>query len=343
MPSFKRTAAFLLRIGVSAALLWFLISRLDIDLTAVLKILRRANLALILPAFLIYCGAYLLGFYRWKMLLDAGGLSLPLSRVCRSFCGGVFFNLFMPSSIGGDMVRSIDLAAHTKKPSEVIATVFLDRLSGYVGLVLVMMAAAVFGIKFLEDRTVVFSLLFIVGALGLLLVLLFNRWVYRRLLILADLSGSRKVPGLLKKAAEAMRKLHHEIHIFRNRKAVLVKNVLVSVLIQITAPVVFYLCSLAIGENHSIVYFFIFIPIIGAITLLPISLGGLGLRDAAMVYFFAKVGMGQDAALALSLLNFLFIIICSSAGGVVYVFTLRNRRVQRDASSAGKPSCGCKG
>ena len=69
-------------------------------------------------------------------------------------------------------------------------------------------------------------------------------------------------------------------------------------------------------------------PIIGAITLLPISIGGLGLRKNTTMLFFTQAGVSKDMAVAMSLLNFSFIVAYGAIGGLIYVFTLHYRRQQ---------------
>ncbi len=81
------------------------------------------------------------------------------------------------------------------------------------------------------------------------------------------------------------------------------------------------------GIKINMAYFFVYLPIIGAITLLPISIGGLGLRDATTVFFFAQAGVSKDMAFAMSLINFSFIVFYASIGGLIYVFTVHHRRI----------------
>jgi hypothetical protein len=91
----------------------------------------------------------------------------------------------------------------------------------------------------------------------------------------------------------------------------------------------FYLIAASMGLKLKLIYFFVYIPIIGAVSMLPISIGGLGLRDAITIYFFGKAGVAKDLAFAMSLVNFSFILITGIAGGLIYyVFTVRNRRLQ---------------
>jgi len=79
------------------------------------------------------------------------------------------------------------------------------------------------------------------------------------------------------------------------------------------------------------IYFFIFLPVIGAITLLPISLGGLGLRDATTIFFFAKIGVGKDLAFAMSLLSFSFLLFYGSIAGLIYFITVNHRKLPQQS------------
>jgi hypothetical protein len=259
------------------------------------------------------------------MLLKAMDIRLPLKRIIFSFASGIFFGLFLPSTIGGDLVRSIDLSTHTKKMPEVVATVFLDRLSGYVGMVIVAFSAVVFGWSFIQDKAVLTAVGIIITFLIIILLVLFNPFLYSKINKLLNSPRAGKMRELL-------RNLHQEIHIFRHRKDIIIYNLILSLLVQIIGPLTFYFIGLSLGIKISIIYFFIFVPIISVITMLPISIGGLGLRDATTVLFFAKIGVAKDLAFAMSLLSFLFALIYGSIGGIIYVFTLHYRRIQHSAS-----------
>ncbi len=321
----KKILSFVLRIGISIFLMVFLFRR--VDKTSLLEIIKAVNLPLLCLGFIVFFANYLLCFIRWKMLLEAADINLSLNRIVMSYSGSVFFGLFLPSSIGGDMVRSIDLAAHTKKPHEVIATVFLDRLSGYVGLVILTLIALVFGWKLLADRTVLFSVAVISAVLIAVLLVLFNESLYSLINRFLGPSSSNKIK-------ESIRALQHQIYLFKGRKRVIVNNLLMSFVAQMISPVCLYFVALSLGININIMYFFVFLPIISAITLLPVSIGGLGLRETATIFFFAKVGVSKDLAFAMSLLSFSFLLIYGALGGLIYVFAIHHRRIQSDKSPA---------
>ena len=325
MGIFKRILSIFFRVGISIILLVFLFKHVDRE--SLFRVIKSADKGLLLLAFAIASFNYVLSFLRWLMLLKAVDIVLPLKRVIISFAGGIFFNLFLPSTIGGDLMRSIDLAAHTKKPKEVIATVLLDRLSGYIGLVILSLTALTLGWKYLQDKSTLYSIAAITGILIVVLVVIFNKFAYSKINSLLQTPNAGKVRELIKD-------LHEEVHIFRSQGKTITYNLLVSILIQAISPLVFFIIALSIGIKINIIYFFVFLPIIGAITLLPISLGGLGLRDASTIFFFAKAGLAKDMAFAMSLINFSFILIYGILGGIIYVLTLHHRRIQYNQSSA---------
>lgn len=318
MVILKKIFSILIKIGISAALLVFLFRQADSK--AILDTAKNSNKPLLLLAAFVFFVDYILAFLRWEMLLKTAGMHLTKKRLITSYCGGMFFNLFLPSSIGGDFVRSADLSMHTKKTKEVVATVFLDRLSGYAGLVILAILALVFGWEHTNDKIVLFSVALITAILAAILFVLFNKFAYGRVnkLLHSDTAG---------KIREAIKSLHHEIHIFRQHKRVLFTNLMLSIIIQATIPLTFYIIALSLRINIHPIYFFIFLPIISTITLLPISIGGLGLRDATTIFFFARAGVGKEMAFAMSLLAFFFILVYGIAAGLIYVITIHSRRL----------------
>ena len=326
MGIFKKLLVLFLRIGISAILLILLFKFNKIDIHGLLIDIKGTDKVLLVIGFLIFFIVYLLGFLRWQMLLKSTGISIPLKRLAISFSGGVFFSIFLPSTIGGDLVRVADLAGHTQKTKEVVATVFLDRLSGYTGLVIVVILALLFGKGMVHDKFVLSSVIVIITVLLSVMLVLFNSYIYSKITKFLSTPGAGRIK-------EMIRGLHHEIHIFRNHKKMILGNLLISFMIQVIAPISVYFIALSLGIKIDLIYYFIFLPIISAITLLPIAIGGLGLRENLFVVYFAKAGVIKQLAIEMSLLSFAFIIIYGALGGLIYVFTVRHRWVQHNASS----------
>ncbi|MDD5097337.1 MAG: lysylphosphatidylglycerol synthase transmembrane domain-containing protein [Candidatus Omnitrophica bacterium] len=327
MATFKKIASILLRLGISVILLVVLFKFNKIDIGDLAADIKRADKLLLVTGFIIAFLGYFLGFLRWQMLLKAANIQIPLKKLISSFSGGVFFNIFLPSTIGGDIVRSADLAEHTKKAKEVIATVFLDRLSGYIGLVIIILPAIFLGKNLIHDKVVFSSVTIIIGLLVVVLLVLFNNHIYSIITKFLSAPGAGKIK-------ETIRDMHQEIHIFRNHKKVIIYNLILSTVIQVISPLSVYFIACSLGLKINFIYFLIFLPIIGAVTLIPISVGGLGLREGLFVVYFAKAGVIKQLALAMSLLSFSFVVIYASIGGLIYVLTVHHRLLQRNQPSA---------
>jgi hypothetical protein len=322
----KGILSVLLRISVSILLLILLFKFNKIDLQVLINDIRSTDKWLLSVGFLFLFFGYFLGFLRWQMLLRTVGINIPLKRLVGSFSGGIFFSIFLPSTIGGDLVRVADLAEHTRKAKEVIATVFLDRLSGYMGLVFLILPALLLGGNLVLDRVVFTSVSVIVILLVVLLFVLFNNNIYSRITKWLSSPGAGKIK-------ETIKNMHQEIHVFRDHKRMIVLNLLISFIIQLVGPISVYFIGLSLGIKVNFIYFVIFLPIIGAITLLPIAIGGLWLREGLFVVYFAKAGVAKQLALTMSLLSFSFVVIYAAIGGLIYVLTVHHRRLQFNKSS----------
>jgi len=171
----------------------------------------------------------------------------------------------------------------------------------------------------------VFSIAVITTLLIVILLALFNKFLYSKINMLLNSPSAGRI-------REAIKNLHQEIYYFREHKRVMLRSLMLSLIIQSIQPITFYLTAVSLGIKINLIYFFIFIPIIGAITMLPISIGGLGLRDATTIFFFAKAGVNKDLAFAMSLLNFFFIVLYAAIGGIIYALTVHHRRLQHHKS-----------
>jgi len=314
----KNLLNFLLRIGLSLGLIVFLLRK--IDFRQVFSLIRTADLAyLSLAAFLfLICNTLLL--LRWNLLIKGLDVHIPFSQVVRSFFIGLFFNVFLPSSAGGDVARIINIFSHTPHRARAVASVVLDRLSGFISLVLICGVSLILGYKYVNDSSIYLILAaFLFLLVGMIFVLFSRRlfsWVSRIF---------SKAPHI----ANKLTSLNDSFVFFRNRYGVIA----ISIIISIVAQVVFFWASYYIIRSFhtevGMIYFMIFIPIITLVTSLPISMGGLGVRDASSVYFFNKVGVSSSMALGLSLMSFVFVTGVGLLGGLVYVLTLPSKRNTR--------------
>ena len=188
----------------------------------------------------------------------------------------------------------------------------------YSILVFVCLLALLVGGRIITDREVFLSVGIFLVLLGGTLAILFNEFLFSKCARLLRYFG---------KVGMALSNLHYEIYNFRNQKGMIVKSFIYSLIIQLFFPLTCYLLTLALGVRLNPIYFFILIPIITAISALPVSIGGLGLREAGSMYFFTRVGVPAEVALTASLLAFSIISLFGLTGGLIYVLTFSYRRL----------------
>ena len=312
----KNAISFLARILLSGALLWYLFSRIDFQKT--IEVLRTAQ-----PGFLVYAGIFFLAIngillWRWGIFIKALEIASPARDVVRYYFIGLFGNLFLPSSIGGDFIKIYGLCRSSPQKIRVITSVLLDRLSGFAAIVLVAVASFIFGYRLLGEGTLVIPIAAMAAvSLGVAFVL-FNEKMY---------SFGCRIFARLPKIQKALMDIHYDIALMKGKRLEGAQAIGVSCLSQIVYAVCWYLIARALSQEVSLVYFLIFVPLTCIAASFP-SIGGLGVREIGAVYLFGKVGMSPGVAASVSLINFLFMVAVGLMGGVVYVLTLSSGRLQ---------------
>jgi len=314
----KKIALILLRIAISLGIVIFLMRRVNPPL--MLKIIRGLDLKFLLWGFFILLVSYSLGVYRWKMLIGAMGLNPPISRIITATCGGLFFNTFLPSTIGGDVFRTMDLFSHTKQGSKILASVFLDRLSGFIGLMTIAFFSLLVGFRLINDKVIILSVAVLFCIFLLIFAIVFSRRIFKKIVSLAEFLKVREF-------SDRLYKFHTAIVELRANPRVLLYNLFISLLIQASGVFAFYFLGLSLHINLRIIHFLVVVPVIGAITVLPISIAGLGLRDSSTIIYLGRLGVAKEVAFSLSLLVFFLTTIIGILGGIIYVITLHNRRL----------------
>ena len=131
----KNPLSFILRIALSFGLLAWVFSKIDMAHTW--SVIQSADLGYLAWAFVVFFFINLVILLRWYILITALRLDAPLWDVIKWFFIGIFCNLFLPSAVGGDVIKIIGLSKVVQQKPKVFASVVLDRLSGFAGIVVV--------------------------------------------------------------------------------------------------------------------------------------------------------------------------------------------------------------
>jgi len=297
------------RVVVSGILITYLLYKVDIK--SIFSSLNSVNLFWLALAFsLIFVGNLISG-YRWQLLLTTQDIHIPLKTLISSLLVGRFFNNFLPSTIGGDIVRVYDTSKYSKNTAVSMTAILIERLTGFLALLLIAAFALVFGFHTIGDT---FLLWVLIGFFSLILLLflgLFNATLSRQIRKIFDFRGLSRIKGKIDKVYQAL-------DLYKSKRKDLLVTFLLGFALQVAAVAHYYLIGLALDLNVSILYFFIIIPLILLILLLPVSINGIGVRENAYVLFFAKIGVEGSISIALSWLAFGMILIIGIIGGVIY-------------------------
>jgi len=321
----KSLFSFLFRVSLSGVLLVYIFSKIDVENT--LEILKSADLLYIFFAACAFLTINVIIIFRWSIFIRALDLSTTVKNMVQHYFYGLFGNLFLPTAIGGDLIKVIGLCKDSSQKPKVVASVLLDRLSGFASIVLIELVVLLLGYSFiLEDKTL-FSAILILGggSIGLAMVL-FNERIYS--FVCGVFNGMPRIK-------ESLMNMHYDIALLKGKHKARegYKAIAVSCLSQTVFAFSWFMVAKALHQEFNFMHFIVFVPMLCVASMFP-SIGGLGVREAGSVYLFSKIGMDSGVAVSLSLINFLFMVMVGLIGGVIYVYTLSARRVQYCSSDA---------
>ena len=316
----------MLKAAVSIALLAVLLSRVDIP--RLWGIARSASTVWLAAAIALYFVMILASAWRWGLLLRAQNVRLPFRRLTSSFLVATFFNNFLPSNIGGDVLRVADTAPAAGSKTLATTVVLIDRAIGLLSLVLVAALGA----------TLATRMAGIIGPAGP--ILLWSGFAVAMLVAAPVLLA----PHAVARALQPLRTFHPEwvderlgrltaaLSRFRESPAAMGGCFAGAVFVQ-AVLVAFYL---AIAHSMRIPVGFaelaVVVPITFIVQMLPVSMNGFGVREATFGFYFNRLGLPLESALLVSFTGAALIMLVSLSGAFAYVGRGR-RPAELDASS----------
>ena len=297
----REAARWLVRVLVSAGIIGYVLA--DVDLGDLARAMAHVRLAPLLVGLGLFLLGQALSAYKWSWIGRALGFERSLLDYGRFYFIGMFFNLFGPSTLGGDLVRALYLGAGRRRRLAVSSVVF-DRASGLALLV----ALGALGFLLFPEYRFPPSLILGTVAVGGLLVA--GWWAAPRLV--------RLLP-----ATRWTRELRREVDVdlaplSRDRR-LLGGLALVSVVFHLTQVAAQYVLARAVGAQLPFSYCLIFHPVITVMTALPVSVNGVGVREGGYLYFLTRIDVDDSIAITLSLLSFGVTVLGGLVGGAVFL------------------------
>jgi uncharacterized protein (TIRG00374 family) len=304
----KKAVLFLFKAAVSSALLGYLFSK--VGGTAVIE-----NAVLLSPlhfaaSVFLYLFATYLSSLRWKLLIPQ---QVGTRRLFSMYIIGSFFNVCLPGIIGGDAVKAYYLSRELQRSESIadaqtgdygkgsiaVASVFMDRYIGLAALLSIGIAAMPTSLDLLAKASAlwvlpVISIFFIAAS-----VLLFRFRVGERFRLLMG--------------------VYDCFNYYFTKRHALVKSFLYSIAIQMANILSVYVLARGMTLDISFVAFVVFLPIIILVSMIPVSISGIGIREGAFVFFLGTAGIPPDRAMTLSILWFLSFVVAGLWGFIEYL------------------------
>jgi uncharacterized protein (TIRG00374 family) len=309
----RSSLIFFLKLTFSVILLALLVSR--VDLQRLWDIARTASATWLVAALGLYLCMILASAWRWGLLLEAQNIQLPFRRLTSSFLVATFFNNFLPSNIGGDVIRVADTAPAAGSKTLATTIVLIDRVIGLLGLVLVAALGASATTRLAQTASASGAMLLWAGfAVAMLVaapVLIAPQWLAQVLKPLRTIHPEW--------VDERLGRLTSALSRFRETPAALGGCFAGAILVQ-AILVAFYV---AIAHSMRIPVGFVelafVVPISFVVQMLPISLNGFGVREATFGFYFRQLGLPLESALVVSFTGAALIMLFSLSGAVAYV------------------------
>lgn len=268
-------------LGLIAWILW------RNDASAVFSKLGQVDGTWLGSGIALLVASVVLGAVQWERLLAVQGLSISRIRLFRAYSLGMFLNFVLPSGVGGDVVRAVQVHRDTQGGTKGVAATLLDRFAGLFTLAL--FASIASGLLAWNHPDPLFrKLAYLTGFVALAFcvtsAVLFSRRVIGWIAPVARLFGE----GPLIDKARNLRSAFLE---YRTRPFLVVQVVLLSISTQFLRILVHWCCAKAMGLPLALAWILLFVPIVALISVLPISVGGWGLREGTQKTFFSLPGV----------------------------------------------------
>ncbi|HEY7543918.1 MAG TPA: lysylphosphatidylglycerol synthase transmembrane domain-containing protein [Blastocatellia bacterium] len=264
--------------------------------------------------------------YRWKVILSVRGHEVKTARLFVYYLIGVFFSNFVPGgTVTGDVARLIYASRDVKDKPFVLSTLIYERLTGMMVLLMIGLTATLTSRIYRPEGN-----LFYMAEAALALAFLASAILMsgRASSLLARWCRALGNKFRLARAGDAASRTLEAIASLRQYKRMFVATVLLSIAIRVVWSLGCYAVARAMDLPLSLPVIFAFISLVDLIRMLPVSVGGLGVREWTMIVLFANVGLAREQALLYSLLAFAPLVLTAITGGIVYISQASVLRVE---------------
>lgn len=304
--------AFWIKLAVGLILI-FLLLTFQVRPSEIAGVVGESDFLWIFLAGALHILGLILSAYRWKLLLRAHDVDAPMWDLIQSYLIGGFFNNFLPTRVGGDIYRMVDSRKYSGSLLRPFAVIIVERLTGVYGLLIIGVTAVALYPRFQEIKALAVAL-FSLTIAGFLFI-----WIFY---------GSDRFAGWLKKLVGRLPEkfsgnvlaVFDSFWHFSRSKTLVFYAFLLGILLQINVILYYFFIARGLSMPISFVEACIVMPILICIQLLPLTPGGIGVREFSYIYLLKPFGVSEALSVAFSLWDYILTFFYGLIGGVLYLW-----------------------
>jgi len=302
----QKLVALVVKITITTALIYWIIAQIEI--TQLLNTLQSTKASYLIAAIAIHSLAFMLFSVRWWYLYHIQDRNCKYAQIVGSYYLGLFFNNILPTGMGGDVVRILRLKGKGLNTHILVSSTLVDRILGLVSILLMGLVAVIFtpNLDLSADIKMVIAALGI--ALTLFLIFIFSNCTAK----LANRFFNRE-----NKFSHFIINIVSTLHEYRRKRTQVLGSLCISFVAQYLIIFCYLLIGASIGMDIPFSIYFTIIPIVFVASSLPISIGGLGVRESVLVSLLLFFQVDPQMAIALSLLYFAIIVLITLPGAIL--------------------------
>ncbi|MGM0365706.1 MAG: lysylphosphatidylglycerol synthase transmembrane domain-containing protein [Actinomycetota bacterium] len=313
MAKINKAVGTAIRLGVSVGLITFLIVRNLDNFRAIAQQARQLDLFYLgLALFLYFLGIAGMVF-RWGILLKAQSIYINRFFLLQAVMIGFFYNNILPTSVGGDAYRVYDLDKNKGiTATKTVSTVVLERSIGSVTGAIFLLFSFSFGMYAVLSPNMVISLIIVFVFMFLLLAILINPYVFK-------VDRLFEKFRLLRKVRPKVRSFREIVLSYKGKKTHLLICFAYSLIIQLFLITSYWFVSRSQGLSIDFSAFLFVVPFTSIVASIPITIGGIGIRENALAFLVETFGATESQAALFSFIILFIILFNALLGGLVYL------------------------
>ena len=327
MRSFWKSLRLASAVLLLGALFWI------VDFHQLLAALASIRLCYVVYLLLLSVALIAVSCVKWQRFVRGSGHQVDLLSLMKWYTMAYFFNMFFPSSVGGDVARSVQLGHRVKSHQSAFAATLAERFTGFLSMTLLGVFFVAVGSKATGGvEAAILSVSFITLSAALVL---FSEGL-SRFCAKFGLAVLRRIG--LRAAADKLEPFANKVldatEFLRNDRSLFVAAIAYSLLFHLLAVVNVWVAALAVGwDQASFGSLCIVVPLVLLVAVAPVTPNAIGIQEGAFVFFLVRVGATEGQALGLALVLRAKNLITALVGGLLYLAESRSKTHEPEAAA----------